>query len=84
MFTMAKIRNGESYLETHLSANDYYSEKESVAGLWFGRGAELLGIEDHSISKKDEAFEYLRNNQHPVTGEKLTKRNKTTRLPTFY
>ena len=80
---MAKIRNGESYLETHLSANDYYCEKESVGGVWVGRGAELLGIEGHSISKKDEAFERLRNNQHPVSGEKLTKRNKTTRLPTF-
>ena len=80
---MAKIRNGGSYLETHLSANDYYSEKESVTGLWVGRAAELLGINGNEISKKDEAFERLRNNQHPLSGEKLTKRNKTTRLPTF-
>jgi len=83
MFTMAKIRNGDSYLESHLSANDYYSEKESVSGIWVGRGAELLGIEGNSISAKDEAFERLRNNQHPVTELKLTKRNKTTRNPTF-
>jgi len=80
---MAKIRNGNSYLETHLSANDYYSEKESVSGIWVGRAAELLGIESNSISAKDEAFERLRNNQHPVSGLKLTKRSKTTRLPTF-
>lgn len=83
MFTMAKIRNGDSYLETHLSANDYYSEDESIGGVWVGRGAELLGIEGNSISAKDEAFERLRNNQHPLTELKLTKRNKTTRLPTF-
>ncbi len=80
---MAKIRNGESYLQTHLSSNDYYSEKESVAGLWVGRAAGLLGINGNEISSKDESFERLRNNKHPVTGEKLTKRNKTTRLPTF-
>lgn len=80
---MAKIRNGDSYLESHLSANDYYSEKESVSGIWVGRGAEILGIDGYSISAKDEAFERLRNNQHPVTELKLTKRNKTTRNPTF-
>ncbi|MCX6958172.1 MAG: relaxase domain-containing protein [Verrucomicrobiae bacterium] len=80
---MAKIRNGDSYLETHLSANDYYSEDESIGGVWVGRGAELLRIEGNSISAKDEAFERLRNNQHPLTELKLTKRNKTTRLPTF-
>jgi len=83
MFTMAKIRNGDSYLETHLSANDYYSEKESVAGIWAGSGAEFLGIRGNEISSKDKSFEHLRNNQHPLTGEKLTKRNKTTRLPSF-
>lgn len=83
MFTMAKIRNGNSYLETHLSANDYYSEKESVTGIWAGSGAEFLGIKGNKISSKDTSFERLRNNQHPLTGEKLTKRNKTTRLPSF-
>jgi conjugative relaxase-like TrwC/TraI family protein len=80
---MAKIRNGDSYLETHLSANDYYSENESIGGVWVGRGAELLGISGNEISNKDEAFEMLRNNQHPLTELKLTKRNKTTRNPTF-
>src|SRR3990167_3164532 len=83
MFTMAKIRNGNTYLESHLSANDYYCKEESITGVWVGRGAELLCIEGHSILKLDEAFERLRINQYPLTGAKLTKRNKTTRLPNF-
>jgi hypothetical protein len=32
MFTMAKIKDGSSYLERHLAANDYYSEQETVVG----------------------------------------------------
>jgi hypothetical protein len=43
MFTMAKIKDGGTYLERHLAANDYYSENESVVGSWIGRGARRLG-----------------------------------------
>ena len=32
MFTSAKIRNGSTYLENHLSANDYYAKGERVNG----------------------------------------------------
>src|SRR5215210_7008072 len=34
MFTMAKIRDGSTYLSNHLTANDYYSEGEKVLGCW--------------------------------------------------
>lgn len=38
MFTMAKIRDGSTYLGQHLTANDYYSEHESVTGLGMPSG----------------------------------------------
>ena len=44
MFTSAKIRNGSTYLENHLSANDYYAKGERVKGQWVGQGAESLGL----------------------------------------
>jgi hypothetical protein len=72
MFTMAKLRSGSTYLAEHLTANDYYSEKESVSGVWVGQAAEKLGLAGREIGTKDEAFERLRCNRHPLTGRKLT------------
>ena len=43
MFTCAKIRDGSTYLSSHLSANDYYAEGEHVTGTWIGKGAKLIG-----------------------------------------
>ena len=54
MFTSAKIRNGSTYLENHLSANDYYAKGERVTGEWVGKGAESLGL---SGEVRPEAFE---------------------------
>jgi conjugative relaxase-like TrwC/TraI family protein len=34
----------ETYYEEKYSHDDYYSEKQSVVGQWFGRGAEELGL----------------------------------------
>jgi len=75
MFTCKKIRNGSTYLSTHLTANDYYCEGEHVMGTWVGKGAELLGIADEAIDKNDTAFESLRLNQHPAGSGQLTPRN---------
>src|ERR1035437_218408 len=74
MFTMAKIRNGSTYLGNHLAANDYYSEKESVTGVWVGQAAERLELIGREIGANDEAFERLRRNRHPLTSRKLTAR----------
>jgi conjugative relaxase-like TrwC/TraI family protein len=80
MFTMAKLRDGSTYLANHLSANDYYSEKESVAGVWVGQAAERLGLAGRGIGAHDEAFERLRCNRHPLTGRKLTARTGAGRI----
>ncbi len=80
MFTSAKIRNGSTYLENHLSANDYYAQGERVTGEWVGKGAESLGL---SGEVRPEDFEALRVNLRPGTDERLTPRTKETRRPTL-
>ena len=83
MFTCKKIRNGSTYLSTHLSANDYYCEQEQVSGIWVGKGAERLGIEGQTLGKDDSAFEALRLNQHPDGSGKLTPRDVTNSIRFF-
>lgn len=79
---MAKIRDGSTYLSHHLAANDYYCEKETISGQWQGRGAEMLNL-NGDIHAGDTAFERLRNNRHPETGEKLTPRDGDGRVRFF-
>lgn len=75
MITISQIANGATYLGKHLSANDYYSQGERVRGDWQGDGAQRLGLDG---MVEAEAFEALRTNRHPATGEKLTARNGKT------
>jgi len=77
MITSKPIKDGSSYLGNHLRKNDYWTEGEKqVEGLWLGTAAEMLNI---AACDFDEAFEALRTNQHPVTGGKLTPREKENR-----
>ena len=82
MFTMAKIKDGGTYLERHLAANDYYCENESVIGKWVGEGARRLGL-DQDIRSGDKSFENLRNNRVPDSTEKLTPRDSPNRVKFF-
>ena len=56
---------------------DYYMESHSVSGHWFGKGAKELGL-----TGVTQANEFLRlcDNLHPQTGERLTPRQRTTRV----
>jgi len=72
MFTCAKIKNGNTYLSSHLTANDYYCENETVVGHWAGIAAGLMGIEGNAIGNNDADFESLRQNLFPGTSERLT------------
>lgn len=80
MFTMAKIRDGSTYLREHLSANDYYAEGERVVGQWRGKAAEVLGLSNRAVGSNDASFEALRKNLHPETGQQLTERTAKTRI----
>lgn len=82
MFTMAKIRDGSTYLGRHLTANDYYCEQESVTGRWYGEGAVRLGLTGE-ISAGNVAFENLRKNRLPDGSAKLTPRDGKHRVRFF-
>jgi hypothetical protein len=81
MFTMAKIKDGGTYLERHLAANDYYCENETVTGRWMGLGADRLSLKGE-IQAGDRSFEALRNNRSP-DGGKLTPSDRVDRVKFF-
>lgn len=73
---MAKIKDGSTYLDHHLCANDYYAEGEHVVGQWRGRLVSRLGMAPgQQIHSGDRAFCLLRKNINPATHQKLTQRN---------
>ena len=74
MWTMAKIRDGATYLGNHLAANDYYAEGESVTGQWQGRLAEEWQLAGKAIAAGDEVFERLRAGVTPDGAEPLRQR----------
>src|SRR6185503_20793873 len=71
------LNDARRYFKEHLSVGDYYTEGQQVLGQWFGTGAEELGLT--GATRMDE-FVRLCENLHPQTGEKLTLRQKTTRI----
>ncbi len=71
------LGNARKYFEEHLRVGDYYTEGQQVLGQWYGQGAEKLGL---SGTTRGAEFLRLCENLHPQTGERLTLRNKTTRM----
>jgi conjugative relaxase domain, TrwC/TraI family len=81
MITVGVIRNGATYLSRHLCKNDYWTEGEKrIEGEWIGKGAKALGLEG---SVQNKAFDALRRNRHPDTGEQLTARENKDRVAFF-
>jgi conjugative relaxase-like TrwC/TraI family protein len=82
MFTCKIIKDGaglNAYLTKHLRSNDYYETGTEVGGRWMGQGAKELGLEGKAIGEKDPAFEALRLNKDPRTGDPLTPRTAANR-----
>jgi hypothetical protein len=71
------LTNAQGYFKEHLCVGDYYTEGQQVFGQWYGEGTEKLGL-----AGVTGGAEFLRlcENLHPQTGERLTLRQKTTRL----
>ncbi len=65
------------YYSEGLRREDYYSEGQEVAGKWYGKAAQLLGL---AGGVTPDAFALLVGNRHPGTGERLTARTKTGRV----
>jgi conjugative relaxase-like TrwC/TraI family protein len=58
------MSDGKGYSARHLEHNDYYAEGERIVGEWFGRGAELLGLNG---TTRAEDFEAIRQGVDPTT-----------------
>jgi conjugative relaxase-like TrwC/TraI family protein len=71
------LGNAKEYFESHLRVGDYYTEGQRLTGEWIGKGAERLRLAGVPTS---EEFLRMCDNLHPQTGQKLTLRQKTTRL----
>src|SRR5262249_8863113 len=79
--TVGVIRGGARYLSHHLRKNDYWAEGEKqVQGEWVGQGALALGLSGPVDAR---AFDALRQNRHPKTGERLTARGPKARVAFF-
>jgi conjugative relaxase-like TrwC/TraI family protein len=63
-----EVGQAETYFEEHYSHDDYYSEGRKVAGHWFGRGAETLGLSGE-VSRED--FSALLRGVNPRDGAVL-------------
>jgi conjugative relaxase-like TrwC/TraI family protein len=68
----------ENYFDEHLSHNDYYSQGQTQHGEWIGLGVERLGLTQGGVVTRD-AFLKLCDNEHPLSGERLTPQNSKDR-----
>jgi conjugative relaxase-like TrwC/TraI family protein len=71
------LADAKKYFKEHLAVGDYYAEGQTVPGQWIGQGAADLGLSGVTTA---EEFVRLCDNLHPQTGERLTLRQKTTRI----
>ena len=58
----------ETYYEEKYCHDDYYTEKQRVAGRWFGQGANALGLAGEIAT---EDFRAMLRGQRPDTAEVL-------------
>lgn len=77
---MRSARAAKDYYTQHIAPGDgrYYTQENSaqMKGAWHGRASDMLGL---SGEVKKEDFFALCDNEHPVTGERLTPRTKDDR-----
>jgi conjugative relaxase-like TrwC/TraI family protein len=76
MLTIRALSDGTGYAARHLQHSDYYAEGERIAGHWYGRGAELLGMSG-TVGTQD--FDALRQGLDPKTEEFLRQRRGADR-----
>jgi conjugative relaxase-like TrwC/TraI family protein len=74
--TQMNLKNAKEYFREHLGMGDYYAQGQQVRGVWFGAGAEKLGLKGVT---SEQAFVRLCEGLHPETGERLTLRRNTDR-----
>lgn len=68
------------YFDEGLKRDDYYLKGEAVKANWLGQGAERLELSGN-VERDD--FAALARNRDPVTGKRLTPRDKKDRRPGY-
>jgi conjugative relaxase-like TrwC/TraI family protein len=69
------------YFGESLKRDDYYTRGQEVAGQWFGKGAEMLGLKGQV--DQDSYFALCDNRNPANTDEQLTPRQKQNRRPMY-
>lgn len=77
------LATAREYFRQHLAQGDYHSQDQTVAGHWFGKGVERLGLKPDAVVA-EASFARLCENQHPLTGQKLTVRKRQKDHRVFY
>jgi conjugative relaxase-like TrwC/TraI family protein len=77
------LRNAKEYFQAHLAQGDYYSEGKKIQVHWLGAGVLRLGL-DPMQAVTTAQFERLCDNLHPVTGKRLTVRNRQKNHRVYY
>ncbi len=76
MIQSISVAQAKSYFSDALSRSDYYIDGQELAGRFFGKIANRMGLGDAATK---EVFHALCENLHPITGKTLTLRNKENR-----
>jgi conjugative relaxase-like TrwC/TraI family protein len=77
MVRVCQCKSGKAARNYYTKA-DYYLDRQELAGIWGGTACTMLGLKQGDEVKK-AAFDLFCENRHPLTGEKLTVRQKTER-----
>ncbi len=68
-----RVKSAVAYFRENMGIGDYLSEDGRAELVWYGAGAERLELRGRCLP---EEFENLCNRRHPVTGKKLTVRDR--------
>jgi conjugative relaxase-like TrwC/TraI family protein len=81
MITMSQSAGAaQRYFAEHLGQSDYLSQDGARPGVWFGKGAERLGLSGE-VAAAD--FLALAGNRDPRTGQRLTVRDAANARPGY-
>jgi len=87
MFTMVKHyaqgKDHINYLTENCISQDYYNEKETVKGMWYGKLMEILELEGKDITADSIEFKKLVDGINPLTGGKLTAREELKKVKAY-
>jgi conjugative relaxase-like TrwC/TraI family protein len=76
MIQVSSAEHAKSYFAEALSKADYFINDQELKGSIRGKLADRLGLKGEATK---DVFGSLCDNKHPISGEKLTPRNKTER-----